>query len=132
MKLRFILSGLVFMLMGGYSASSQTKKTVKTVTKISTVRKSLASAQDIEDGKMLITKSDCMGCHNPEVKMVGPAYITIAQTYPLTEANVTTLSQKIIAGGSGKWGQVPMAPHPAIAAVDAKKIVKYILTLKAK
>lgn len=101
------------------------------MTKVTAVKKSLASAQDIEEGRLLITKSDCMGCHNPEVKMVGPAYKTIAQTYPLTTANINTLSQKIIAGGSGKWGQIPMAPHPAIALVDANKMVKYILTLKA-
>lgn len=133
MKLKFIFSGCFFIVVLAVSpAFSQTKKTVKTVTKVTTVHKSVASKQDIEDGKLLISKSDCLGCHNVENKMVGPAYITIAQTYPLTDANVTALSQKIIAGGSGKWGQIPMTPHPAITSPDAKKIVKYILSLKAK
>jgi cytochrome c len=134
MKLKFIFSGCLFIAVLGSNcpAFSQTKKTVKTVTKVTTVHKSVASKQDIEDGKLLVSKSDCMGCHNVENKMVGPAYITIAQTYPLTDANVTTLSQKIIAGGSGKWGQIPMTPHPAITSPDAKKIVKYILSLKTK
>ena len=133
MKLHYILSGyaLICLTVTGFSASAQTKKTVTTVTK-TTFKKASVSPQEVEEGKTLITKSDCMGCHNPEVKMVGPAYITIAQTYPLTEANITALSQKIIAGGSGKWGQIPMAPHPAVNAIEAKKMVKYILTLKAK
>jgi cytochrome c len=134
MKLKFIFSGCLFIafLGGNYAVFSQTKKTVKTVTKVSTVNRTTASKQDIEAGKLLITKSDCMGCHSIENKMVGPAYATIAQTYPMTDANVTSLSQKIINGGSGKWGQVPMTPHPAITSPDAKKIVKYILSLKTK
>jgi len=132
MKLKFIFSCCLFIAVLGSNETvfSQTKKTVKTVTKVTTTTRSAASKQDIEAGKMLISKSDCMGCHSPENKMVGPAYVTIAQTYPMTDANVTALSQKIINGGSGKWGQIPMTPHPAITSPDAKKIVKYILSLK--
>ena len=42
------------------------------------------------------------------------------------------LASKIIAGGSGSWGEIPMAPHPAISIDDAKEMVKYILSLKTK
>ncbi len=134
MKLKFIFSGCLFIaaLSSNYPVFSQAKKTVKTAGKTTAVHKSIASKQDIEEGKLLITKSDCMGCHSLENKMVGPAYITVAQTYPMTDVNINTLSQKIITGGSGKWGQVPMTPHPAITSPDAKKIVKYILSLKTK
>ncbi|SEA48140.1 c-type cytochrome [Pedobacter hartonius] len=132
MKLKFIFSCCLFIAVLGSNDAvfSQTKKTAKTVTKVTTTTRSAAGKKDIEAGKMLISKSDCMGCHSLENKMVGPAYITIAQTYPMTDANVTALSQKIINGGSGKWGQIPMTPHPGITSPDAKKIVKYILSLK--
>jgi len=102
---------------------------VKTVTKVSTVTSSKA---DIAAGQLLISKADCVGCHSVQNKMVGPAYVAIAQKYPVTEANITALSQKIINGGSGQWGQVPMTPYPAITSPDAKKIVKYILSLNTK
>jgi len=131
MKLKLIFSGCLFIAVTGSTTAAfcQTKKTVKTVTKVSTITVSKA---DIAAGQLLVSKSDCVGCHSVNNKMVGPAYVTIAQTYPMTDANVTALSQKIISGGSGKWGQVPMTPHPSITSPDAKKIVKYILSLNTK
>lgn len=91
-----------------------------------------ATAQEIEDGKALIAKLDCLACHKAEVKVVGPAYIAVAEKYPQNENSLNMLSQKIINGGSGVWGAVPMAPHPAIAPTDAGKMIKYILTLNSK
>ncbi|QEC78342.1 c-type cytochrome [Mucilaginibacter ginsenosidivorax] len=91
-----------------------------------------ATAPEIEDGKTLIAKSDCLACHKVEEKLVGPAYIAIAGKYPQDQASVTMLSQKIISGGSGTWGPVPMAPHPAVSADEANKMVKYILTLSTQ
>ncbi|WP_439699058.1 c-type cytochrome [Mucilaginibacter sp. AW1-7] len=90
-----------------------------------------ATAPEIEAGKALISKSDCLACHKVEEKLVGPAYVAIAGKYPQDQASVAMLSQKIISGGSGTWGPVPMAPHPAVSADEANKMVKYILTLSA-
>ena len=134
MKLKFILSGCLFIAAIGSNTAvfSQTKKVVKTVTKKPAVQRPVASAQDILDGKLLISKSDCMACHSMENKMVGPAYVAIAQMYPMTDANVALLAQKIISGGSGKWGQIPMSPHPSVSSPDAKKMAKYVLSLRAK
>lgn len=88
--------------------------------------------QDIEEGKMLLSKSDCLACHKVDTKVVGPAYTDVARKYPYSTANVDLLSSKIINGGSGTWGAVPMAAHPSLAAADAKKMVTYILSLNAK
>jgi cytochrome c len=85
--------------------------------------------KDIETGKLLISKSDCFACHKPDTKLVGPAYADIAKKYKATDANVTLLSGKVIKGGSGNWGQIPMAAHPQVTALDAKKMVKYILSI---
>lgn len=87
------------------------------------------SKADIEAGKLLISKSDCFACHKPEAKLVGPSYSEIGKKYAATDANITKLSGKIIKGGSGTWGQIPMAAHPAVTPIDAKKMVKYILSL---
>lgn len=81
-------------------------------------------------GEALIKKSDCLACHNAKVKIVGPAYADVAAKYPATAENIDKLADKIIAGGSGVWGEVPMSPHPAISKGDAKEMVKYILSIK--
>lgn len=85
--------------------------------------------KDIESGKLLISKSDCFACHKPEGKLVGPSYADIAKKYTATDANVAMLAGKVIKGGTGVWGQIPMAAHPKVTQVDAKKMVKYILSL---
>ena len=81
-------------------------------------------------GEALIKGSDCLACHNATKKLVGPAYVNVAAKYPATEENIDHLASKIIEGGSGVWGAIPMSPHPAISKDDAKEMVKYILSLK--
>ena len=83
-------------------------------------------------GQMLISKSDCLTCHKFNEKLVGPAYMDVAAKYANTEANKEMLVKKIINGGSGVWGEVPMAPHPTISKEDAKEMVNYIMSLKTK
>lgn len=81
-------------------------------------------------GEALVKKSDCLACHNVSQKIVGPAYKNVAAKYAPTEENIEMLADKIINGGSGVWGAVPMSPHPAVSKADAKEMVKYILSLK--
>jgi cytochrome c len=81
-------------------------------------------------GASLMAASDCNTCHKVDTKVIGPAFQDIAAKYPATEANIDTLANKIIRGGKGNWGDIPMAAHPALAVNDAKEIVKYILSLK--
>ena len=79
-------------------------------------------------GQTLIEMSDCMACHNADEKMIGPSYKEIAAKY--SEKDLEILASKIIEGGSGNWGSVPMQPHPQISKDDAKKMVEYILKQK--
>jgi cytochrome c len=81
-------------------------------------------------GEQLISGSDCLTCHKVDVKIVGPSYVDVANKYEATEANIEMLAGKIINGGSGSWGEIPMAPHSALSSDDAKEMVKYILSLK--
>ena len=84
-------------------------------------------------GAQLIAKSDCSTCHKEQEKLIGPAFAEVAEKYKSGgDAIVDTLANKILKGGSGNWGTVPMAGHPSIALDDAKTIVKYILTIKKK
>lgn len=81
-------------------------------------------------GAQLVAKSDCASCHREADKLIGPGYKAIAERYPNTPANVTLLASKIIGGGSGSWGDIPMTPHPSLSESDAREMAKYILALK--
>ena len=83
----------------------------------------------IDAGKNLLTTSDCLTCHKIQEKAIGPAYADIAKKYPDSDANVQLLANKVISGGSGVWGQIPMTPHPSLQSDDVKKMVMYILSL---
>ena len=141
MKFKKILAGALCMMFIAFicHASAQVKKksVVKKKTPAATAaviipKPPFATAQEIEDGKGLIAKSDCLACHKVDTKLVGPAYSAVAEKYPQNQNSVNELSKKIVSGGSGAWGTVPMAPHPAIPPADADKMIKYILTLNSK
>ncbi len=85
-------------------------------------------AQHMVTGSSLIADSDCKACHTPEKKSVGPSYADIANKYRKEGRAVATLSNKVINGGSGVWGEAPMAAHPAISLSDAHKMVQHILS----
>ena len=87
---------------------------------------------DYEKGLTLIAASDCLTCHKVDEKLTGPAYRDVANKYENTEANVKMLAEKIVKGGTGVWGEIPMTPHPAVTPADAEQMVKYILLLKNK
>ena len=83
-----------------------------------------------KDGKALIEASDCRTCHKDDVKLIGPAYADVAKKYENKASNVKMLAEKIINGGQGNWGEIPMSPHPNVSAEDASAMVEYILSMK--
>lgn len=87
---------------------------------------------DYAKGLALIAGADCLTCHKVDEAATGPAYRDVANKYPNTDATVETLADKVIKGGSGNWGSVPMTAHDALSKDDAKAMVKYILLLKNK
>jgi cytochrome c len=83
----------------------------------------------LKQGAALIDGSDCRTCHNETVKTVGPAYVDIAKKYDFTEGNVKMLVTKVMKGGAGNWGQVPMTAHPDLTEEVGTKMVNYIMSL---
>lgn len=80
-------------------------------------------------GRKLIADSDCFACHKINEKSIGPSYIEVAKKYKGVDEAISTLSDKIINGGSGVWGETAMAGHPQLAKDDAEEMVKYILSV---
>ncbi len=83
-----------------------------------------------KDGKALIAGSDCRTCHKDDQKLIGPAYQDVAKKYENNAKNVKMLAEKILQGGQGNWGEIPMAGHPNLSVDDASAMVEYILSMK--
>ncbi len=80
-------------------------------------------------GKTLMEKSDCNACHMTDKKSIGPSYLDVATKYNGDGDATRILTDKIIKGGAGTWGDIPMSPHPALSQEDSKQMVQYILSL---
>jgi cytochrome c len=78
----------------------------------------------------LATSKNCMACHAIDKKLVGPAYKDVAAKYAGQKDAVDKLSAKIMKGGSGVWGPVPMPANTQVNEAEAKKLVAWVLTLK--
>ena len=83
----------------------------------------------IAQGESLVKASDCKTCHHAINKIIGPSHTDVAKKYDFTEANVKMLAEKIIKGGTGVWGQIPMTAHTDISQADAEKMARYVLSL---
>lgn len=78
----------------------------------------------------LATAKNCMACHAVDKKLVGPAYKDVAAKYAGQKDAVDKLAAKIIKGGSGVWGPVPMPANAQVNEAEAKKLAAWVLTLK--
>ncbi len=85
---------------------------------------------DADKGAKLVAQSDCTACHRNDQKLVGPAYEAVAQKYEVNEKTLDYLAEKIIKGGKGVWGEIPMTPHPNMSEEDAKAMAQYVMSLK--
>jgi len=83
----------------------------------------------IAQGEALVKASDCKTCHHPTNKIIGPSHTDVAKKYEFTEANVKMLAQKIISGGQGVWGEIPMAAHADLSTENAESMARYVLSL---
>ena len=88
--------------------------------------------QENIDGKSLMLSLDCKSCHKENEKSVGPSYMQVSQKYKKNSDAVSYLTQKIIKGGAGVWGEVAMPAHPTLPPGDARQIVTWVLSLANK
>ena len=78
----------------------------------------------------LATAKNCMTCHAVATKLVGPAYKDVAAKYAGQKDALDKLTVKVMKGGSGVWGPVPMPANPQVTEAEAKKLVAWVLTQK--
>ena len=78
----------------------------------------------------LATAKNCMACHAVDKKVVGPAYKDVAAKYAGQKDAADKLEAKVLKGGSGVWGPVPMPANAQVTPAEAKKLVAWILAQK--
>ena len=78
----------------------------------------------------LATAKNCMACHAVDKKVLGPSYKDVAAKYAGQKDAAAKLEAKVMKGGSGTWGPIPMPANPQVSADEAKKLVAWILAQK--
>lgn len=125
---RLMIAGAVAAL----AACSPPKETVKEdygTPESATTAMEVSASDIIAQGESLVKASDCKTCHHVANKIIGPSHTDVAKKYEFTKANVEYLAGKIITGGSGVWGEVPMTAHADLSQADAEKMARYVLSL---
>ena len=134
---KYYVAIALLVLIGACSTNTSTevkdaKATTPATTTTTPAANDMSANPDYQNGLALVAKSDCLTCHKVNEKLTGPAYRDVANKYENTDANITMLAAKIIKGGQGVWGAIPMTPHANLSEADAKQMVKYILLLRNK
>ncbi|WP_394757160.1 c-type cytochrome [Rhodoferax sp.] len=78
----------------------------------------------------LAKSKNCLACHAVDKKLVGPAYQDVAKKYAGQKDAAAKLTTKIMKGGSGVWGAVPMPANTQVNEAEAKKLADWVLSLK--
>jgi cytochrome c len=86
-----------------------------------------ADAVDAARATVLSNSNACMGCHQVKRKMVGPSFDDVTARYKADPDAVAKIGVKIIKGGAGAWGMIPMPSHPAMSKTDAQTIAAWIM-----
>jgi len=123
----------ICLLAAGMYACNNGTGDAKTVAKAEPTQIAKADPTDspeFQKGLDLIKNSDCATCHKIDERLIGPGFREIANRYPNTPETIDTLAHKIIKGGQGNWGSIPMAAHDNLPLEDARSLAKYVLLLK--
>jgi len=78
----------------------------------------------------LAQKKNCLACHAADKKVIGPSYKDVAAKYAGQKDAADKLAQKILKGGSGVWGAVPMPANPQVNDAEAKALATWVLGTK--
>jgi cytochrome c len=89
-------------------------------------------ASGLSHAQMELAKDKhCLSCHAIDKKVVGPSYLDVAAKYSKDALAKDRLAQKIMKGGSGVWGVIPMPANPQVNPQEAQALAAWVLQLKA-
>jgi cytochrome c len=79
-------------------------------------------------GEKMLKDKGCTACHANDKKIVGPAYKDVAKKYKGDAGAAAKLADKVVKGGQGVWGPIPMPPNK-VTEDEAKKMVATVLAM---
>jgi cytochrome c len=88
------------------------------------------SSTQAHANQALATSKNCMSCHAVDKKLVGPAFKDIATKYATDKTAPAKLVVKVMQGGAGVWGTLPMPANPQVSEAEAKQLVAWVLAQK--
>jgi cytochrome c len=77
-----------------------------------------------------LTEGGCAGCHQIAGQLIGPGFDAIRARYA-GEEHAAYLRDKIVNGGAGVWGAMPMPPMPAVGDDALQQIVAWLTSGEA-
>src|SRR6185437_6092912 len=91
----------------------------------------LAIAADPGQGlSPLAAKQHCDECHALREYRIGPPFLAVAVLYSAEgPAAEERLARKIINGGAGNWGNIPMVANERVSLKDARAIARWVVSL---
>ena len=90
----------------------------------------VALVAPVQADQALATAKNCMSCHKVDKKLVGPSYKAVAEKYAGQADAVDKLAIKIMKGGSGVFGAIPMPANTQVNEAEAKKLAAWVLSQK--
>ncbi len=78
----------------------------------------------------LAAAKNCMACHAIDRKVVGPGYLDVAKKYAGDAGAQARLATKILKGGGGVWGPIPMPANTQVTEAEANQLATWVLSLK--
>lgn len=107
------------------------EKTVKSLFLVLFAMGGLVSSAAMADAGLDLAKAkNCMACHAVANKLVGPAYKDVAAKYAGQKDAEAKLVAKVMKGGSGVWGAIPMPANTQVSEAEAHTLVKWVLSQK--
>ena len=85
------------------------------------------AANSDQQALTLAKQNACLGCHALNKKIVGPSFESVASKYKNDPNAQAFLKNKILKGGAGSWGVVPMPANTKLSDVDVALLTSWIL-----
>ena len=123
----------IFLFLAFVSFRCKQSQTVKSNATDSLVNmQSSPAGHEYEKGAKLIAGNDCLTCHRVQEKTTGPSFAEIATKYHHDQKLVAYLTNSVVHGSKGIYGEKEMTPHPQIEVQDIHEMIRYIFSVEKR
>lgn len=90
----------------------------------------LPASGQAADETSLARSKNCLACHTLHNRVIGPSFQSIARQYRNQPGAAEIMAAKILKGGSGAFGAVPMPASPQVSQDEALRLAQWILQMR--